>query len=106
MGSKSSIPGLKSWIDLAPRAIEDVQSYEREGAVVLLAILPEVLPFHEAQINLVGQVADVASYLVGVGAHSFDVGKADVPVEVGDGRRVFLIRPSVPKTGCPGARMW
>jgi hypothetical protein len=78
--------------DLATRAVKDVQSHGREGAVVYLAVLPDVQALHEAQVNPEGQVAFHASHFVRVSAHPCDVRKADVPDEVGDGRWVFRIR--------------
>ena len=87
-------------MDLAPRAVKDVQSYGRKGAVVLLAVLPNEHALHEAQVNPVGQVADDAGHFVRMSAHPLDVCKADVAVKVGDGRWVFRVRRNLIRVMC------
>src|SRR5436309_16102936 len=81
-------------MNLASRAIEDVQSDEGESAVVVPAVLADVFAVYEAEVHLEWQFAYGCGMcgLVCVCAHPANVGEADEAVEVADDRRVIRLR--------------
>jgi hypothetical protein len=73
-------------------ALEDVQSYQREGAEMAVAVFADVGALHKAQVDF----EDIASGLpggpVGTGSGPLDKSHTNVAVEIGDYRGVVLGR--------------
>jgi hypothetical protein len=78
------------------RSLEDVDSNEAERAVMAAPIEPHIPASHETDVGVEGAAR------VGTGAHALDIGDADNPVEISDGRRVTGAREKDMK--CFGAR--
>ena len=98
----------REWVDAgievvdlvqANLALEDVQSGEGEAAVVHPTVLTDVLPRHEPDVDIEREASGMRGARLPSVPLTTDLGEADEPIEVGDGRRLVAVSGEIDMEG-------